>query len=466
MTVRAGQRRRGAAGRRPAHLARPGQRPDHGRRHRRRARREGPRRQGRLRARTLAAYDGQARPRSTPRTRREIEHDPGRAAQAGHQPRRVRLLRRPLRHHVRRLDHPELRHLRRAVRQASCPTSSRRSRQTGVQAVFSESSLPPKTAETIGRRGRRAGRRRARTRCTATRLGPAGSAGATYLEVERHNTDTHREGAEAAVSSRPRRRCALRPRQPSRTAGARVVEDVARHRRTGRGRRPDRPQRRRQVHPAQGVLGLVDRRRGPDRGARRHAGRRPAARSRTCRRPTRSTPQFPVSVGQVVLMGRYRTSAGCAGRAPRTGRSPTQALDAVGLADRAQATGSARCPAASGSGCCWPGRSPQQPRLLLLDEPFNGVDAVSQQALLRRVAALQARRRRGRRLHPRPRPRPPRLRRGLPAQPAPGRVRARPARRSTADRAAAPTYGGQRARAAAATACIVDPRLTRVPEPV
>jgi len=32
----------------------------------------------------------------------------------------------------------------------------------------------------------------------------------------------------------------------------------------------------------------------------------------------------------------------------------------------------------------------QRPRLLLLDEPFNGVDAVSQQALLQALATLQA----------------------------------------------------------------------------
>lgn len=32
-----------------------------------------------------------------------------------------------------------------------------------------------------------------------------------------------------------------------------------------------------------------------------------------------------------------------------------------------------------------------QPRLLLLDEPFNGVDAVSQQALLQAIATLKVR---------------------------------------------------------------------------
>ena len=54
----------------------------------------------------------------------------------------------------------------------------------------------------------------------------------------------------------------------------------------------------------------------------------------------------------------------------------------------------------------------QQPRLLLLDEPFNGVDAVSQEALLTALAALRAGGRRGAGLHPRPGPGPPRLRPG------------------------------------------------------
>lgn len=60
-------------------------------------------------------------------------------------------------------------------------------RQTGVKAVFSESSLPPNTAETIGREagvtvvaGEDA--------LYGDTLGPAGSAGATYLDMERHNT--------------------------------------------------------------------------------------------------------------------------------------------------------------------------------------------------------------------------------------------------------------------------------------
>ncbi|MFI0405638.1 metal ABC transporter substrate-binding protein [Actinomadura sp. 3N508] len=62
-------------------------------------------------------------------------------------------------------------------------------RSTGVKAVFSESSLPPKTAEAIGRE---AGVKvvAGEDSLYGDTLGPAGSAGATYLEMERHNTTT------------------------------------------------------------------------------------------------------------------------------------------------------------------------------------------------------------------------------------------------------------------------------------
>ncbi|MEV7807098.1 metal ABC transporter substrate-binding protein [Microbispora sp. NPDC088329] len=60
---------------------------------------------------------------------------------------------------------------------------------TGVAAIFSEASLPPKTAEAIGREagvtvvaGEDA--------LFGDSLGPEGSAGATYLQMEEHNTDT------------------------------------------------------------------------------------------------------------------------------------------------------------------------------------------------------------------------------------------------------------------------------------
>ncbi|WP_026410992.1 metal ABC transporter substrate-binding protein [Actinomadura oligospora] len=60
-------------------------------------------------------------------------------------------------------------------------------KQTGVKAIFSESSLPPKTAQAIGRQAGvkvEAGE----DSLYGDTLGPQGSAGATYLEMERHNT--------------------------------------------------------------------------------------------------------------------------------------------------------------------------------------------------------------------------------------------------------------------------------------
>jgi zinc/manganese transport system substrate-binding protein/manganese/iron transport system substrate-binding protein len=64
-----------------------------------------------------------------------------------------------------------------------------RIKATGVTAVFSESSLPPRTAETLGRE---AGVRvvAGEDSLYGDTLGPAGSAGATYLDMERHNTTT------------------------------------------------------------------------------------------------------------------------------------------------------------------------------------------------------------------------------------------------------------------------------------
>lgn len=62
-------------------------------------------------------------------------------------------------------------------------------RATGVRAVFSEAALPPKTAETVARS---AGVRvvGGAGSLYADGLGPAGSAGDTYLKAEQHNTDT------------------------------------------------------------------------------------------------------------------------------------------------------------------------------------------------------------------------------------------------------------------------------------
>lgn len=62
-------------------------------------------------------------------------------------------------------------------------------RSSGVKAVFSESSLPPKTAETVAEE---AGVEvvGGEDSLYADGLGPQGSPGGTYLGAERHNTDT------------------------------------------------------------------------------------------------------------------------------------------------------------------------------------------------------------------------------------------------------------------------------------
>jgi manganese/iron transport system ATP-binding protein len=98
--------------------------------------------------------------------------------------------------------------------------------------------------------------------------------------------------------------------------------------------------------------------------------------------------QFPVSVGQVVLMGRYR-DVGWLRRPGTADRDiAADALAQVGLAERTgdrfgMLSGGQRQRVLLARAIA------QRPRLLLLDEPFNGVDAVSQQALLRALGTLQ-----------------------------------------------------------------------------
>ena len=99
--------------------------------------------------------------------------------------------------------------------------------------------------------------------------------------------------------------------------------------------------------------------------------------------------EFPVTAGQVVLMGRYRDVGWIRRPGAADRRIAAAALDAVGLADRAGTrfgilSGGQRQRVLLARAIA------QQPALLLLDEPFNGVDAASQEALLSALAVLRA----------------------------------------------------------------------------
>ena len=128
------------------------------------------------------------------------------------------------------------------------------------------------------------------------------------------------------------------------------------------------------------VLGLVE----AETGRVEVLGTTPArARGRVAYVPQAETldPEFPVTVAQVVLMGRYRR-IGWVRRPGRADRAVAdEVLERVGLDGRAGdrfgvLSGGQRQRVLLARALA------QQPELLLLDEPFNGVDSTTTEVLL------------------------------------------------------------------------------------
>jgi manganese/iron transport system ATP-binding protein len=120
---------------------------------------------------------------------------------------------------------------------------------------------------------------------------------------------------------------------------------------------------------------------GPPAGARHRTGYVPQTDSLDA--------DFPITAAQVVMMGRYRRIGWWRPTRAVDRRAVREALDRVGLADRG----------GSHFGILSGGQRQRvllaraivaEPGLLLLDEPFNGVDAVSQDAIVRVLRELSA----------------------------------------------------------------------------
>lgn len=101
-------------------------------------------------------------------------------------------------------------------------------------------------------------------------------------------------------------------------------------------------------------------------------------------------PEFPITLAQVVMMGRYRSLGWLRLPGKRDRAAVTEALDAVGLAHRAHTRFGELSGGQQQRGLLARAIA-SAPGLLLLDEPFNGLDQKNRDALIATVERLKAR---------------------------------------------------------------------------
>ncbi|MCU1635779.1 MAG: hypothetical protein JWQ68_1018 [Cryobacterium sp.] len=135
-----------------------------------------------------------------------------------------------------------------------------------------------------------------------------------------------------------------------------------------------------------GILGLIPRM----DGELRVLGRSPAPTGSIGYMPQGDDldPQFPVTLGQVVMMGRYRALGWLRMPGRRDREAVAHALDAVGLADRS-ATRFGELSGGQQRRGLLARAIVAGPRLLLLDEPFNGLDQANRDALISTLHRLK-----------------------------------------------------------------------------
>ncbi|MFC5930575.1 metal ABC transporter ATP-binding protein [Cryobacterium melibiosiphilum] len=99
-------------------------------------------------------------------------------------------------------------------------------------------------------------------------------------------------------------------------------------------------------------------------------------------------PQFPITLEQVVMMGRYRALGWLRLPGKRDRASVAHALEAVGLSHRAKTRFGELSGGQQQRGLLARAIA-SSPRLLLLDEPFNGLDQQNRDALIETVKRLK-----------------------------------------------------------------------------